>query len=81
MKRFIHWLPSLAFAVGLTGCGDSLGPPGDPILGLPRELSLAAGRLIEADNSFALKLFREINRQQGDTNIFISPSAWRWHWA
>jgi serpin B len=73
MRRFIQWLPSLALAAGLTGCGDSLGPPGDPILGLPRELSVAEGKLIEADNSFALKLFREINRQEGDTNIFISP--------
>jgi serpin B len=36
-------------------------------------LSLAEGKLIEADNAFALKLFREINRQEGDTNIFVSP--------
>jgi len=40
---------------------------------LPRELSLAESNLIEADNRFALKLFREINREVGDSNIFISP--------
>ena len=40
---------------------------------MPRDLSVAEGELIEADNRFALKLFREINRLEGDTNIFISP--------
>jgi serine protease inhibitor len=51
------------------GGGDVLGP----IEGLPRELSIAEGQLIEADNRFAFKLFREISRQEGDSNIFISP--------
>jgi serine protease inhibitor len=54
----------------LVACGgDVLGP----IEGLPRELSIAEGQLIKADNRFAFKLFREISRQEGDSNIFISP--------
>jgi serpin B len=58
----------------MVSCGDSTGPvPGDPILGLPRDLSVAEAKLVEADNRFALKLFREISRQEGDTNIFVSP--------
>jgi serpin B len=58
----------------LANCGDATGPePGDPILGLPRDLSVAETKLIEADNRFALKLFREINRQEGGSNVFVSP--------
>ncbi len=53
----------------IAGCDGSFGPLGE----LPRELSLAESNLIEADNRFALKLFREINREVGDSNIFISP--------
>jgi serine protease inhibitor len=52
----------------VTTCGDF-----GPIDELPRELSIAEGKLIEADNGFAFELFREINEQEGDKNIFISP--------
>lgn len=47
----------------------------DPLTGLPRELSIAEQRLIEADNTFAFSLFREINRQQEEAgqNVFVSP--------
>jgi serpin B len=51
------------------GCGDSQGP----IIELPRELSVAEGKLVEADNRFAFKLFREVNEQDAGKNIFISP--------
>jgi serpin B len=50
-------------------CGDSIGP----IIELPRELSIAEGKLVDADNRFAFKLFREVNEQDGGKNIFISP--------
>jgi len=53
----------------LAGCDGSFAPVGE----LPRDLSIAETQLIEADNRFAFKLFREINRMEGDTNIFISP--------
>lgn len=67
--------PFVLFAVPLLalGCGDGLGP-GEPITRLPRELSVAEAELIESDNRFAFKLFREVNAQDttgGD--IFISP--------
>ena len=65
MKRFC---PILLGAV-LTACGE-FGPLED----LPRELSIAETKLIEADNRFALKLFREVNAQSDPgTNVFISP--------
>ena len=41
---------------------------------MPRSLSQAELALIEADNAFALKLFREIEAQEAiDSNIFVSP--------
>ncbi|MCK4446431.1 MAG: serpin family protein, partial [Candidatus Marinimicrobia bacterium] len=38
-----------------------------------RELSIAEKELVESDNKFGLKLFKEINKQDQDKNIFISP--------
>jgi serpin B len=73
MTKPLSFTP-LVLGLLLTSCGDATGPqPGDPILGLPRDLSVAETKLIEADNRFALKLFREVNRHEGDTNIFVSP--------
>ena len=57
----------------VAACGDLFGP-GGPIRQLPRELTPAEQSLIEADNRFAFKLFREINAQEAPgTNIFVSP--------
>jgi serine protease inhibitor len=53
--------------------GDPTGPPGD-ISGLPRDLTAAEQDLIAADNTFGLKLFREIHAQEEPgTNLFVSP--------
>ena len=38
-----------------------------------RELSSAEQYLVEADNSFGFKLFKEINAKEVDSNVFISP--------
>ena len=57
----------------VAACGDLFGP-GGPITQLPRELTPAEQSLIEADNRFAFKLFREINAQEDPgTNVFVSP--------
>jgi serpin B len=40
---------------------------------LLRELSSSEMQLIEADNSFGLKLFKNINAETPDSNVFISP--------
>lgn len=70
MKKLHPSIVCACLAVAVTGCGkESIGPIGE----LPRDLSLAEGELIEADNRFAFKLFREVNRLEGDTNVFISP--------
>jgi len=55
---------------GLMACGEPLGP----ITELPRELTVAERHLVQSDNRFAFKLFREIDAQDTtEGNIFISP--------
>ncbi|MFQ6047455.1 MAG: serpin family protein, partial [Gemmatimonadales bacterium] len=64
--------PLLCASAGLaiTACGDSFGPIDE----LPRQLTVAEQKLVEADNRFAFKLFKEINSQEEpDKNVFISP--------
>ena len=41
--------------------------------GVTRELSSAETELIEADNSFGIKLFKRLNAETPDSNVFISP--------
>ena len=66
-RGILPLVPSLAI---ILACGEGLGP----IDSLPRQLSVAENELVQADNRFAFKLFREINTQDetGD-NVFISP--------
>jgi serpin B len=65
IKRF----SPILVGVALTACGEF-----GPLEELPRELSVAETKLVEADNRFALKLFREVNLQSdAGTNTFISP--------
>jgi serine protease inhibitor len=40
---------------------------------VPPDLTLAEKKLIESDNKFGLKLFREIVKEEKDSNVFISP--------
>lgn len=76
MKRvykLIAFVPVIGFAVACGGGGNSLGPMG-PIEVLPRELTSAELALVEADNSFAMHLFRAVEAQaNADENLFISP--------
>jgi serpin B len=45
-----------------------------PIEELPRPLTTAELQLVDADNRFAFKLFREVNAQENaGANVFISP--------
>ena len=74
MKPLSCLAPALTAVILLGGCGEGTAPDDlGPIDGLPRALSIAESNLIEADNRFAFKLFRKINEQEGDKNIFISP--------
>ncbi len=69
MRKLFRLLLPVTVGLVVSDCGDFR-----LITGLPRELSVAEANLIQADNRFAFKLFREINAQ--DTtggNIFVSP--------
>jgi len=73
MNRLPRLLPLLGVAILAGGC-DWLFGPGDGLIdGLPRELSVAEASLIRADNSFSFKLFSELNEQERDGNLFVSP--------
>ena len=56
----------------LGGCSDNPVAPSD-ITTLPRELSQAERTVIEANNHFAFDLLKEVNRDEGGANVFISP--------
>ena len=73
MRRLVCCFLAVTSAGLVTACTDGTGPGPEPITELPRQLSIAEGELVEADNTFAFKLFKEINEQEGDKNIFVSP--------
>jgi len=60
----------IALALLATACGA----PDGPIGSLPRDLSVAEGRLVAADNRFAFGILKAVARQpEGRDNLFISP--------
>ncbi len=61
----------LAAGILFASCSDN--PVQAPRSSPSVDLTEAEKALIESDNSFGLKLFREINAAQGDSNLFISP--------
>jgi serpin B len=62
-------LVTLLVAAG--ACGEGLL---QPIVDLPRQLTVAEEKLVEADNRFAFKLFRQVNTDEEDgANVFVSP--------
>jgi len=63
---------SILSLVYLWSCDDSTNPIDDNWK-LKRDLTVAEVKITEVDNKFGLKLFREISKNQSDSNIFISP--------
>ncbi|HEX9633458.1 MAG TPA: serpin family protein [Gemmatimonadales bacterium] len=69
MNRPIPFLFLLPLAAACGGSGGF-----EPIEELPRPLTTAETQLVDADNRFAFKLFREVNAQEeAGANVFISP--------
>jgi len=60
---------SLALIVAAACGGEALGP----IDGLPRELSVNERQLVQANNTFAWKIFHALHEADPETNLFISP--------
>ncbi len=69
MSKTSGFISVLCVCIGLMGCTEN------PVSSEPpRELRAAEKHLVESDNRFGIKLFREINAQEeNDKNIFISP--------
>jgi serpin B len=70
MKRVIYFMVVLALTFAVTTCSNS---PTEPNKKEVRELNSVEKALVEADNSFGLKVFQAINSDEKDKNVFISP--------
>jgi serine protease inhibitor len=65
---------TLVLAALAVRCSDGPVGPVAEITQLPRDLTAAEQELIQSDNAFGLKLFREIHAQEDvGKNLFISP--------
>lgn len=70
MFRKLNFLLMLLMSLLLLQCSKNPVTPDNPP---PRELTSAEKSLVESDNKFGLKLFREICAEENDSNVFISP--------
>ncbi|MDI6765474.1 MAG: serpin family protein [Bacteroidota bacterium] len=61
----------IALIVIFVSCSKETTAPVQP--SPPRALTQTEMKLVEADNSFGLKLFHEINKTEANKNLFISP--------
>jgi serine protease inhibitor len=70
MRYALH-VTLVAFVFLLTACETLVGPAvnGEP----PRELTPAELRVVEADNTFGLNVFRALVEEAPQANVFISP--------
>jgi len=60
----------LCICIGFMQCNTHSVSP-DPKVS--RELTPAERTLVQSDNKFGLKLFKEIIKEEKDKNVFISP--------
>ncbi len=67
MKSKLYFFLFVLILLSTFGCDTT--EPTEPL----RELSSSEAKIIEADNSFGLKLFKELNTEMADSNVFISP--------
>jgi serine protease inhibitor len=71
-KRLTLILLLCAF-VGFMGCNKRSTSSDSPDDGVSGGLTTAERHLIESDNKFGLQLFREVVKEEPDSNVFISP--------
>jgi serpin B len=57
----------------LSGCGDPSGPGADPILELPRDLTVAERAVIDNANAFGFELVGEVVAADQRPNVVLSP--------
>ncbi len=69
-------LCAMLATVGAVACSQNATDPSKPaqaLTALPRDLSAAEHKVIDASNAFAFSLFGQTNTAQRDSNVFISP--------
>lgn len=69
MKKMMNIFLILAIGIVLIQCEKNPVSPEKNV----RELTGVEKTLVEADNSFGLKVFRAVNNDEKDKNVFISP--------
>ena len=70
MSKILNFVIVFCVFTGLIQCTKNpLLPTGE----LPRELTSLEKSVVESSGNFGLKLFKEINKEERDKNIFISP--------
>ncbi|HOV92290.1 MAG TPA: serpin family protein [Candidatus Kapabacteria bacterium] len=70
MWSFVFELFSFALILTITSCTSSNEPT---VYTPPRQLTAGEEKLVSVDNSFGFKLFKEVNSEDGDKNVVISP--------
>ncbi|MBL7073917.1 serpin family protein [candidate division KSB1 bacterium] len=70
MIKTLNFSLVLCICIGFMRCTKH---PVSPTDRTPHELTVAEKRLVESDNKFGLKLFKEIIKEEEDKNVFISP--------
>jgi serpin B len=63
------FVTAVILSITIVGCTHKQNPTGSQV----RELTSLEKELVESDNRFGLKLFREINNAEAHKNLFISP--------
>jgi serpin B len=76
MERIMKASSMLTLLISVTlflnsGCESNVAPSDEDLN--QDEIKQAAGKLVEADQSFSLEMFREVVKQDETENIFISP--------
>ncbi|MGH7450110.1 MAG: serpin family protein, partial [bacterium] len=70
MLKTLHIIFLFGISMIFASCAEHTVSPPERVV---RELTAAEKRLVETDNKFGFKLFREIVRQEQNKNVFVSP--------
>jgi serine protease inhibitor len=70
MSKILNCALLLCVCIGFMQCSKHSTSSDDGVTG---ELTVAQRYLIESDNKFGLKFFKEIVKEEKDSNVFISP--------
>jgi len=73
MNRATWFAVTLSLAGIVASCGEEPISGPQEITSLPRQLEAGETALVQADNAFGFKLFREVNAEEDGGNVFIAP--------